>query len=46
MGTKNSKIFYKPVSELREFIRIRKPYCLIIPSDLHFLEKEFLENMR
>jgi len=43
LGTKKSKIFYKSIEELREFTGVRKPYCIVVPSKLHFIEKEFLE---
>jgi diphthine synthase len=43
LGTKNSKIFYKRISELKK-IKIKNPFCIIIPSELHFAEKEFLEE--
>ena len=46
LGTKNQKIHYKDLQELREFSGVRKPYCIIIPSSkLHHVEKEFLENL-
>ncbi len=45
LGTKNQKILYRDMDELREFTGVRKPYCIIIPSgDLHFTEKDFLEK--
>jgi len=44
LGTKHSKIFYKDISEFKEFTSVRKPYCIIIPSKLHFVEKEVLEG--
>ena len=43
LGTKNQKIFYKNINELKK-IKIKKPFCIIIPNKLHFMEKEFLEN--
>jgi diphthine synthase len=45
LGTKDKKIFYKNIQELKEFESIKKPYCIIIPSKLHFIEKEVLENL-
>ncbi len=45
LGTSNRKISYKTIEEFKEFSGVRKPYCLIIPSKLHFLEKEFLEEL-
>jgi len=44
LGTKNRKIAYRTLKEFREFSGIRKPYCIIIPSKLHFVEKEVLEE--
>ena len=44
LGTSKSKIFYKTLKELEEFTSVRKPYCLIIPGDLHFVESEVLKN--
>jgi len=44
LGTQNRKISYKTIEEFREFSGVRKPYCLIIPSKLHFIEKEVLEE--
>lgn len=43
LGTKYSKVFYERIENL-ESLKIRKPYCIIIPSKLHFVEKEFLEQ--
>ncbi len=44
LGTNRSKIFYKNFDELKELEEIKKPYSIIIPSKLHFLEKEMLEG--
>ena len=44
LGTKRSKIFYKNFEELSKLEDIQKPFSIIIPSKLHFLEKEFLET--
>ena len=44
LGTKHSKIFYRTIEELREFDGVRKPYCIIIPGKLHFLESEVLDS--
>jgi diphthine synthase len=43
LGTKDSKIFYKKVEEL-EKIDVKKPYCIILPSKLHFVEEEFVSK--
>jgi len=42
---KNSKIYYESLSNLSN-IKIKQPFCFIIPSKLHFLEKEFLEAIK
>ena len=44
LGTKNQKIFYMMVSKLKDK-KIKKPFSIIIPSELHFVEKEFLEEL-
>ncbi|RLG12616.1 diphthine synthase [Candidatus Pacearchaeota archaeon] len=44
LGTKNKKIIFREIKELKEYKGIKKPYCIIIPSKLHFIEKEFLKN--
>lgn len=46
LGTKKSKIFYKTLEELREFTGVRNPFSIIIPSKLHFVEKEVLEEYK
>lgn len=42
LGVK-SKIIYDKIENLPN--KTQKPYCLIIPSKLHFLEEEFLTNL-
>jgi len=44
LGTKNQRISYKTIEELEKYEDVKKPYCIVIPSKLHFVEKEFLEN--
>jgi|TARA_Y100000310_G_scaffold121029_1_gene119804 diphthine synthase len=46
LGTRNSKFFYKEISELKEFTGVRKPYSIIIPGKLHFVEKNILEGFQ
>ena len=41
--TKNSKIFYDSVNNLKK-LKIKKPFCIIIPSKLHFIEEEVLKS--
>ena len=43
LGTKYKKFFYNNINKLKK-IKIKKPFCIIIPSKLHFMEKEILEN--
>jgi len=44
LGTKNKKIMYRTIEELENFSGVLKPYCIILPSKLHFLEKEILDE--
>lgn len=44
LGTQRRKISYKTFEEFREFSGVKKPYCIILPSKLHFLEKEILKE--
>ena len=44
LGTKYRRTAYKTVNELKAFKNVRRPYCIIIPSKLHFLEKEILKG--
>jgi diphthamide biosynthesis methyltransferase len=44
LGTKKQKILYKDINEIREFSGVQKPYCIIIPGELHFMEKKMLEG--
>jgi diphthine synthase len=46
LGTKRRKIMYRDFYEIKEFSGVQKPYCIIIPGELHFLEKEFLNNFK
>jgi diphthine methyl ester synthase len=43
LGTKESEIFYKKLENLKS-LNVKKPYCIIIPSKLHFVEQEVLEK--
>jgi diphthine synthase len=44
LGVQGGKIHYKPVKELRKFTGVKEPYSIIIPSKLHFMEKEVLKG--
>jgi len=41
MGTKRSKIVFGRMHDLKK-VRIKNPFCFIIPGELHFLENEVL----
>jgi diphthine synthase len=43
MGTKNQKVYYDSILNLRKIKCVDKPFCFIIPSRMHFLEREALE---
>jgi len=46
LGTKDSKIVYDSIENLKELkIKIKMPFCLIIPGELHFAEREFLDSL-
>ena len=49
MGNDESKIYYDSIDNLKEKIEdkeieIKAPFCFVIPSELHFLEKEGIER--
>lgn len=48
MGTQEQKIFYEPIEKILKNYgeQVKNPFCIIIPSELHFMEKEGLENVR
>jgi diphthine synthase len=43
LGLRDSKICYNTLSNLKNK-KVRTPFCFIIPSELHFLERDFLES--
>lgn len=45
MGTEKAKIIYGNVEKLKKK-NVEKPFCFIIPGEMHFLELEFLNNYR
>jgi len=45
MGTDEARVFYGNADELRKK-PIEAPYCFILPSKLHFMEKEIVEGFR
>ena len=46
LGTKRHKIFYDKIGRLKNLEEVAKPFCIIIPGKLHFLEEEFLNGLR
>jgi diphthine synthase len=49
VGTKKSKIYYDKADILKkqaEKEQINMPFCIIIPTELHFVEKEALEMLK
>lgn len=44
MGTKNRKILYRDLKEFEGYDGVKSPYCIILPSKLHFVEKEVLSQ--
>jgi len=45
LGTKESKIYYSKINDLFG-AEVFPPFCFILPAELHFLEEEFLEEVR
>jgi diphthine synthase len=44
-GTRNQQIFYNTPKNIAKK-EIKMPFCLIIPSELHFIEEEALEALK
>jgi len=45
IGTLDKRIFYGTFEELKKMENIKKPFCFIIPSEMHFIEEEFLNSL-
>lgn len=45
MGTKDMKINYGTIVDLKNR-KVKKPFCIIIPTKLHFTEEEFLNQLK
>jgi len=43
LGTSKSEIFYGKIEDLKKK-KVVSPYCLIIPGEMHFVEKESIER--
>jgi diphthine synthase len=46
LGSSKQAIFYGNLKELKEKKYNSYPQCLIIPGNMHFMEKEYIENFR
>jgi len=46
LGTKREKILYRTLEDLREMENVLKPYCIIIPGKMHFVEEEVLNSFK
>lgn len=44
MGSEKRKIAYNNLTNLKKE-KIENPFCFIIPGELHFMEKEYLESL-
>jgi len=42
LGNKDSEIYYGKIGELKNK-KVKAPFCIIIPGELHFKEEEFLK---
>jgi len=46
LGTENAKVYYDTLENLKKIKeKVSLPFCIIIPSEMHFAEKEALENV-
>jgi len=45
LGAEKSKIYYDKIENLKNK-KIELPFCIIIPSEMHFIEKQALEALR
>ena len=43
LGTKQQKIIYASMQKLQSQ-KIKEPFCIIIPAELHFIESSYLKN--
>jgi diphthine synthase len=46
LGTEQSRILYGTTEELKKVDNIKLPVCFVIPSELHFIEKEAIERFK
>lgn len=43
LGNEDSKIYYGMIDDLKKK-EVKAPFCIVIPGELHFAEKEFLDR--
>jgi diphthamide biosynthesis methyltransferase len=41
LGIEKAKFYYDKISKLKK-LKIEPPFCFVLPSELHFLEEDFL----
>ncbi len=46
LGWKDEKIFYENIKDFLKIKWEKPPWCIVIPSNLNPIEREFLENVR
>jgi diphthine synthase len=44
LGTDKQYIFYGTLEQLKKLRGVPKPFCFVIPEDMHFVEKEAIER--
>ncbi|OGJ17923.1 diphthine synthase, partial [Candidatus Pacearchaeota archaeon RBG_13_36_9] len=44
LGTEHQHIFYGSIEQLKKLRGVPKPFCFVIPEDMHFIEKEAIER--
>lgn len=42
IGTRGGKFYFRKFNDLENLTEIKKPFCFIIPSEMHFVEEEYL----
>jgi diphthamide biosynthesis methyltransferase len=46
LGSSKGKMYYNTLINIKKKHKdVPNPFCIIIPSELHFMEKEWLENL-
>jgi len=45
LGTEDAIVFYNTIDKLRKLREVYPPFCIIIPGEMHFMEKQGLESV-